>query len=265
MTFLIILTILFILAAVLIWGAVPARAAACSGVLDVMPDSQVKRATQSLQVATYNIHGTKGTDGVRDLNRTAQAIKGADIIALQEVHTSWKSNQAEQLAATTGLGYLFIPTLRRWFRDYRGNALLTRFPIKHWQTYLLPNVTGHRYRVYSIAEMVLDNAILSILFTHLHTRIGREQQLKIVLDHFGSLPLPAILLGDLNTVGEDLTLKQNLPTDAIDAVGNALGSQDAPERIDWILVRGLNINGGGYMGTGVSDHPYYWVEILSHQ
>ena len=201
-------------------------------------------------------------DGVRDLNRTAQAIRGADIIALQEVHACWKTNQAEQLAKATGLGCLFIPTLRRWFRDYRGNGLLTRFPLKHWQTHLLPNVTGHRYRVYSVAEVELDSAILSILFTHLHTRQDREQQLKIVLDHFGILPLPAILLGDLNTTGEDPTFKQYLPTDATDAVGNALGAQDAPERIDWILARGLDINGGGFLGKGVSDHPYYWVEVL---
>ncbi|MDJ0957412.1 MAG: endonuclease/exonuclease/phosphatase family protein [Arenicellales bacterium] len=246
----------------MIWSAIPKRTAARSGVLDFIPNSQLQRPTQSLQVATYNIHGTKGMDGVRDLNRTAQAIKGADIVALQEVHTCWKSNQAERLATTIGLGYLFIPTLRRWFRDYRGNGLLTRFPVKHWQTHLLPNVAGHRYRVYSIAEVVLDNKILSILFTHLHTRKGREQQLKIVLDHFGSLPLPAILLGDLNTTGEDPTFKENLPADAIDAVGNALGSQDSAERIDWILVRGLDINSGGYLGKGVSDHPYYWVEVL---
>ena len=261
LTFLIILTI-FILSAVLIWSAVPSRAAARSGVLNFIPDTELQRPTKSLQVATYNIHGAKGTDGVRDLNRTAQAIKGADIIALQEVHSCWKSNQAERLATTIGLGCLFIPTLKRWFRDYRGNGLLTRFPVRHWQTHLLPNLKGHRYRVYCIAEVILGNAVLSILFTHLHTREGREQQLKIVLDHFGSLPLPAILLGDLNTTSEDPTFKQNLPVDTIDAVGNALGAQDSPERIDWILVRGLDINSGGYLGKGVSDHPYYWVEVL---
>lgn len=260
MTFLIILTIV-VLSAILFWSAIPTRAAARSGVLDFMP-SQQKRSRQSLQVATYNIHGAKGMDGIRNLNRTAQAIRGADIIALQEVHSSWKSNQAEQLATAVGLEHLFVPTLRRWFRDYRGNGLLTRFPIKHWQTHLLPNVKGHRYRVYSIAEVVLDNAILSILFTHLHTRQGRDQQLKIVLEHFGSLPLPAILVGDLNTTGNDPTFAKHLPADAIDAVGSALGSQDTPERIDWILARGLDVNGGGYMGRGVSDHPYYWVEVF---
>ena len=261
LTFLIILTIL-ILSAVLVWSAVPSRATARSGVLDLIPNSDSQRSTKSLQVATYNIHGAKGVDGIRDLNRTAQAIRGADIIALQEVRSCWKSNQAEQIGTAIGLGYLFIPTVRRWFRNYRGNGLLTRFPVRHWQTHLLPNLTGHRYRVYCIAEVMLGNAVLSILFTHLHTRQGREQQLKIVLDHFGSLPLPAILLGDLNTTGEDPTFKQNLPVDAIDAVGNALGAQDSPERIDWILARGLDINGGGYLGKGVSDHPYYWVEVV---
>lgn len=231
--------------------------------LDSIPSSQQARTSKILQVATYNIHGAKGTDGVRDLSRTAHAIRGADIIALQEVHTSWRSNQAQQLAKTLELGHLFIPTLRRWFRDYRGNGLLTRFRVKHWQTHLLPNVAGHRYRAYSIAEVVLENATLSILFTHLHTRHGREHQLKIVLDHFGSLPLPAILMGDLNTTHDDPTFIQHLPADAIDGIGNALGPQDSPERIDWILARGLDVNGGGYVGRGASDHPYYWIELIS--
>ena len=216
---------------------------------------------ENIHISTYNIHGSRGTDGKKDLTRTAGIIQGADIAALQEVHARWTTNQAKELGEALALGWLYAPTVRRWCRDYRGNGLLTKLPLKHWQTHLLPNVSGYRYRVYTVAEIILEDALLSLLFTHLHTRLGREQQLKIVLDHFQNLPLPAVLVGDLNTRKEDPILKQYLPKDCIDAVGSTLQHQDSENRVDWILTRGLNIVAGGFVPPGVSDHPYYWVEV----
>ena len=217
--------------------------------------------SKNIQVATYNIHGSRGTDGVKDLARTAGIIRGADIAALQEVHAGWTTNQAQELAQVLTLGWLYAPTVRRWCRNYRGNGLLSRLPVKHWQTHLLPNVNGYRYRVYTVTEIVLKDSVLSVVFTHLHTRQGREQQLKIVLNHFQNLPLPAMLIGDLNTKRDDPVLRQHLPRDCIDAVGCTLENQDPANRVDWILTRGLSVVAGGFVPPGVSDHPYYWIEI----
>jgi endonuclease/exonuclease/phosphatase family metal-dependent hydrolase len=55
-----------------------------------------------MKVASYNIQFGRGLDGVIDLVRSCQAIRGADIICLQEVDQGWKrsgdKDQAQEIA-----------------------------------------------------------------------------------------------------------------------------------------------------------------------
>jgi len=97
--------------------------------------------------------------------------------------------------------------------------------------------------------------------THLHTRGGREEQLKIVLQEFAKYPR-AILLGDFNSrasaQGLVNALKDVEITDAISEAGLDLDNDD---RIDWILTKGFNVETGEMLEKGVSDHPYYQVSL----
>jgi len=43
-----------------------------------------------MQLVTYNIQYTKGKDYRYDVDRIVQSVKGADVIALQEVERFWK-------------------------------------------------------------------------------------------------------------------------------------------------------------------------------
>jgi endonuclease/exonuclease/phosphatase family metal-dependent hydrolase len=247
---------------VLLRTGLPGRAAVGRGVSQPPPEPPIRDPRSTIRIGTYNIHGGKGTDGRRDLSRTAEVVRGADLVALQEVHSSARGvNQAQQLAAGLGLGWIFAPTLRRWCRNYRGNGLLTAMPVSNWQTYHLPNVGGRRFRVYTVAQAMLGDTAVSLLFTHLHTRKGREQQLKVVLEHFANLPVPAVLVGDLNSKPGDAVLARYLPTDHVDAINLVLGARDESDRVDWILTRGCEITTGDIVAIGVSDHPYYWVDI----
>ena len=186
-------------------------------------------------------------------------LEGAHIVALQEVRTGWFADQTRELRNLLGLEGVFAPTQRRWFHDYRGNSLLSAYPIVRWESFYLPNAGGgRRYRIFSIAEIRIGAKAISILFTHLHTRSGREQQLKIVLEHFARLPAPCALVGDLNS-GQDNTAFTKLPGDAEDGIALVLGAKDSP-RVDWIITRGVEIRGGGCQDSVVSDHPYFWVE-----
>ena len=256
------LIILFILISVfLLWyGALPRRAALSSGSQQDATEQKQSATVDRFKLATYNIHGGKGMDGLRDLARTTEVIRGAQIVALQEVRAGWLMDQTREMSHALGLNGLFAPTLRRWFRDRRGNGLLSAFTVGRWQSYALPNAGGYRYRIYTVAEIEIGETVLSILFTHLHTRAGRERQLRIVLDHFARLPLPSVLVGDLNSRKNDPVLLAGLPDDVADAITAVLGTDD-DQRVDWILTRGLDISGGGRTGAGVSDHPYYWVEV----
>jgi len=250
-----------LVAVLLLWyGAIPRRAALSSAIHPTGANPGQYFETDSFRLATYNIHGGKGTDRIKDLDRTAGVIRGADIAALQEVHGGWRFNQAQRLGGRLGLGWMFAPTIRYWYKDGMGNGLLSGFPVKKLQTYRLPSVQGRRYRVYTVAEIQIRDSVLSLLFTHLHTRSGRERQLEIVLRQFRSLPLPAVLIGDLNSNQGDPVLLKYLPGDATDAIARTSVINDVA-RVDWILTRGLEIKGGGQTPLGVSDHPCYWVDV----
>jgi len=70
-----------------------------------------------------------------------------------------------------------------------------------------------------------------------------------------------VLMGDLNTPSNDPALGAMLSVGgAVDAVGAKLG-QPTPERIDWILTRGLEAVDARVEDRGASDHPVVWAEL----
>jgi endonuclease/exonuclease/phosphatase family metal-dependent hydrolase len=248
----------------LAWAALPRPLASQRGGPVALPSGASRPAEQSLlRVATYNIHGAKGLDGKRDLGRVGDVIRDAEVLALQEVHEGWcRKNQARVLAKRHGLACLYAPTRQRWFRAHRGNALLSRFRITAWRREPLPHHGGgRRFRNFTVATVDFGGRALSILFTHLHTRAGREQQLQQVLDHFRTLS-PAVLLGDLNTTPGDPLLTAFLAAgQADDALRGIASAPGAAERVDWILCRGLAVRASGSSPAGPSDHPYYWADV----
>ena len=248
----------------LAWAAVPRPLASQRGGPIAVPPGASKPAGQSLlRVATFNIHGAKGLDGKRDLGRVGDVIRDAEVLALQEVHDGWRrKNQAWVLATRHRLACLYAPTRQRWFRAHRGNALLSRFHIIAWRREPLPHHGGgRRFRNFTVATIDVDGRALSIVFTHLPTRVGREQQLQQVLDHFRTLS-PAVLLGDLNTTPGDPLLTAFLASgQAEDALRGIASEPTAADRVDWILCRGLAVRASGSSPAGPSDHPYYWADV----
>lgn len=261
-TLLVVLVLALVVA--LLWAAgVPRPKPAARG-NGINPPARWRRHDNDpLVVSTFNIHGGKGVDGQRDVYRTAQIISGADVAALQEVRAARRfggSCQAEVIARANDKGWLFAPTQTRWFRDFRGNALITAFPVLEWHREPLVNVAGYRYRNLTTARLRIGRRDLWVLFTHLHTRTGRDAQLRTVLERFVHYA-PAILLGDLNTTRADPQLAAVLHNGAVDAVREVLGDQDRDDRVDWIITKGMAIDTGGMRDEGVSDHPYYWATV----
>lgn len=219
-----------------------------------------------LKIATYNIQTGKSLHGHRDIHRSAEVIQSAHIVGVQEVYApSWLNrlglgvSQSEYLAANGGFSWLFCATRLRWLREHRGNALFSKLPISDWQIKMLPDQSGKSFRNLTIAKARWNNKTFHILNTHLHTKHGRTEQIDIVLREFAQYS-PAILMGDFNCTAEELAgaLSDIEISDAI-AVAE-LDSQDN-QRIDWILTKGFTIEGGLFQGKGVSDHPYYQVNL----
>jgi endonuclease/exonuclease/phosphatase family metal-dependent hydrolase len=249
--------------AILLWGMYPRPVEAAEGRgADESHLSGPVRAASTLRVATFNMHGGKGRDGRRDLERVARDLENTDIAALQEVHDSWRApRQLDQVAARLQRVALAAPTRRRWFRNHRCNALLSRHVVGRWSRMPLPGHPAQRfhYRNLTVARIELPRP-LWVLFTHLNRKEGKEEQLEQVMREFLKYS-PAVLMGDLNMSRSEPALLEYLArADVTDALGEVLDDDD-PGRIDWILCRGVAPLRAGVIDSGASDHPLYWCDI----
>ncbi len=220
----------------------------------------------TLRVATFNIHSGRGPDGRVDLARTARAMRGFDLVAMNEVAGApgviAGTHQAAQLGQMLKMGWIFAPTERRWGQDDFGNALLTRRPIGQWRRIPLTGEQTHGFRNILMADVPFNGQRVHVLITHLTRGPGREKQLSEALRMFTQVSAPALLMGDLNSPVGDPRLRELIDSSqAIDALA-AAGEGELTDHIDWILVRGMRVKAAGVIDHGASDHPLVWAEVV---
>lgn len=234
------------------------------------------------RVVSFNIHSLVGTDGRADLDRTARVFDEAgagdklwDFAGLNEVRfegfPGLGVSQAEALAGKVRSTWLFAPAERQWWCDHFGNGALSHRPVAHWQRIPLPCTKGKGYRNLLVVEFAPSPieartpaeqaAPLRMLVVHVDRGADREVQLEIVFRHLLSTVPPVVLMGDLNTRRDDPRLSALLSRpDIVDLVG-ATVEKDDPERIDWILGKGVMPIEGGIVPNNASDHPAVWSEF----
>lgn len=156
-------------------------------------------------VASYNIHGCIGRDGVLAPDRIAAVIRelDADIVALQEVdaqqHADRFLDQWLYLAEATG--YHCVPgiSLRTHRRDY-GNAVLTRQPAAAIRLHDI-SVRGREPRGAIDLDLAFPQGPLRLIATYLGLRHAErrdqiDQLLRLMAGDGESAA--TILIGDLN-------------------------------------------------------------------
>ncbi len=158
-----------------------------------------------MKLVTYNIQYSLGKDSRYDLGRIAEAVRGADVIALQEVERFWqRSGMTDQPAALAALlpNYFWVygapfdvdastrgadgsvVNRRRQF----GNMLLSRAPILSSQLHLFPKLaTVERHNLpYGALEGVIETAGRALRVYSLHlsylTRGERLAEVAILRD-----------------------------------------------------------------------------------
>jgi endonuclease/exonuclease/phosphatase family metal-dependent hydrolase len=235
-----------------------------AGVAMHVPTSRSDDGNATLRIGTFNIHGGRGTDGELDLDRIAATLRGLDFAGLNEVRGEVISDdQAATLGQSLGMPWQFAPTEERWLRSQFGNAFLSNLPVGSWQRVPIARRYGKSFRNAVLVRAEHAGKPVNIVVTHIDRSDDREreEQLRTVGDLFLSLATPAILLGDLNTDADESALRRLLETDGVrDPLRDKLGD-DAPRRIDWILVRGLETVDAGLVNNGASDHPHVWAEL----
>ncbi len=244
------------------YGYIPRPARAASGSSIGVPSQWHGGHVDRIHIGTYNIHRCRGVDGRHEISRVAEVMRGADIVGLQEVCMArWGEPQVARLGRALDLGWLYLPTRQRWFHNDRGNGLLSVFPVDHWHSERLPQSARRTPRTLASTRLLVGDKELWVLITHLNTREGRVEQLKLVLDRFSHYN-PAILLADLNTTPDDPIILDYLQQEeVVDALAVTLAETHATQRVDWILTRGLEIRSGHMNENIASDHPYYSVEV----
>jgi endonuclease/exonuclease/phosphatase family metal-dependent hydrolase len=215
----------------------------------------------TLRLGAFNIRGGRGTDNRTDLLRTADTVRGAQVVGLNEVHGRGGDDDALTLGHMLDLPSLFAPAERRWWRDSFGNGMLCALPVEGWVRIPLPGTQGAGHRTVLLTRLVWNGRVVNVLVTHIDRTTDRATQLRTVIDLFRSLEPPSVLMGDLNTNGTDEQIKQLISEGATDAIGSILRDRDTPGRIDWVLTRGLSVVNAGIIDQGASDHPFVWAEV----
>lgn len=153
-----------------------------------------------MKLVTYNIQYGKGKDGRIDLARVAAEVRGADLIALQEVEVNWarsgNTNQPEELTRLlSGYYWCYHPAFNMGAR-YSGEAgeeidsrrqfgcmLLSRRPILYSRLHLLPKIASvsHYNNETGVLECSIETAIGPVAFCSLQlsSLSTRERLLQI--------------------------------------------------------------------------------------
>src|SRR3954451_4637606 len=138
--------------------------------------------SDTLRVATYNVHGCDGLDRRCSESRIAEVIESmhADVVGLQELDfnrlRSAQVDQAALIAQQLGWKHIFHPAMRNADEQY-GNAIISRFPLRLHRAIELPG-EGSWYcretRVAIWAAAETDLGLINIINTHLG--LGRSER-----------------------------------------------------------------------------------------
>ena len=134
---------------------------------------RTSRDTFELRVATYNVHRCRGLDRRTLPDRIAEVLAdiGADVVALQEIIGAGRAEagHAQEIGAALGMGWVMAPT-RLLRRRLYGNAILSRFPIRHHTQFDLSWKTCEP-RNAQRAELTVGAHTLHIYNVHLGTAL----------------------------------------------------------------------------------------------
>lgn len=147
----------------------------------------------AMLIVTYNIQWGKGRDGRIDLDRIAATVRGADVIALQEVERNWRDqdhpDQALRLAGLLpGYDWVYGPAVnlsgdQPGIRRQIGNMVLSRLPIDSTRTLPLPAwpVPGHVNDQQAMTEAVIGTGPHSFRLYNTHLNyLGDDQRMEQV-------------------------------------------------------------------------------------
>lgn len=223
----------------------------------------------AIRVVTFNIEYARHVDRAIEALRSHPALRGADILALQEMD----AQGVEAIARALGMNYVYYPISfhPKGRRDF-GNAVLSPWPIDESRKLLLPHLSRFRKQVRAAvaARVRVEGQAVQVYSLHLGPPLttsggDRRRQAAALLADARSMRDPVIVAGDLNSYG----IGEQFESDGFAWLTKHVGGSVRGFSFDHVFVRGLPLAGAA---AGVardvrdaSDHRPVWADLRVDQ
>lgn len=219
-----------------------------------------------VRVVTFNVKYSIHVDRAIEVLRESDSLRGADIIALQEMDDA----AADRVARALRMNYVYLPATISAITDtFFGPAVLSRWPIDSAWKVVLPNASvwrGQR-RSATAAIVRLGQARVRVYSVHLETQSAiapyeREEQAAAIVRDAAMAAEPVILAGDLNSYG----ISEYFVRRGFRWLTESFGETIMLWSWDHLLVRGFGRDAVRSVGVernarGASDHRAVWAVI----
>ena len=262
----------FLSAAALLLSGGVATASSCAPALNYLHPTEPRYAGRfaapdpdpAFRVVTFNVKFAREVDRAARLLREQPELRGADIVALQEMD----GEGSERIARALGMDYVYYPAIRHpgTGRDF-GNAILSRWPLSDDRKLVLPYLSRFRdmQRIAVSATAATPFGPVRVYSVHLETpggiaAVNRQRQAAAVIKD-ASAHRRVIVAGDMNSraVGEVFAWY------GYRWITRDLGNTISVFAWDHVFVRGLDVTSGsaGIVrdNQGASDHLPVWAVL----
>jgi endonuclease/exonuclease/phosphatase family metal-dependent hydrolase len=220
----------------------------------------------TLRLVSFNIAFAAHADSAIAVLTSEPALRGADVILLQEMD----EQATRRVADALGMWYVYYPAIfhLRTRRDF-GNAVLSRWPILQDAKLVLPHVSRYArtHRTATAATIRVGDSLVRVYSTHLGTMAdvgsaARRAQLRAIIADAARFPR-VVIGGDMNNAGVGRVARE---------LGYVWPTEQGPRttrmgRWDHIFLKGMRSPDTGAAGTVLevrraSDHRPVWSLAL---
>jgi endonuclease/exonuclease/phosphatase family metal-dependent hydrolase len=229
------------------------------------PAPAAEAADAPIRVVSFNIRFSREIDRALTV-LTGDSLRGADVLALQEMDTV----AVRRIARTLHLNYAYYPaSIHPASGRYFGPAVLSRWPIERSWKVVLPHggwTRGQR-RTATAAIVRVGATPLLVYAVHLETPLQitdheRKDQAEAILRDAAAHPGPVVIAGDFNSQGIGPFIQHQ---------GYRWPTEHVGPTVSWfswdhIFTRGLHSVRPASVGVvhdneGASDHHPIWAVL----
>jgi endonuclease/exonuclease/phosphatase family metal-dependent hydrolase len=218
-----------------------------------------------LRVVTFNIKHAEKVDEAIEVLSTTPALRGADLLLLQEMDAPG----TERIARALAMNSVYFPGTVHPHNDRDfGNALLSPWPIENTRKLLLPHLSRiiRVQRIATVGTVRVAGRPVRVYSVHVETVLrlrasARREQVEVILADARRSSDPVVIAGDLNS----RALAELFERDGYWWLTRDVHRTAAWFDFDHVFARGLHPAAQPAAGAederGSSDHRPVWAAL----